>query len=464
MNKLVLLCGILLAGALVSCGTHPDYVSLATMETPTHFEAAKDPGYAKMEVTSRLLDVFDDSELRRLVALTETQNPDLLQSQARLEEVGLNFKQTRGRLFPTIDGTFSNLRQETPPLGGAGQIGFIQGEFEQYTLGLTTSWEVDLWGKLRAGTNAAAADRRSAAADTEALRQSLAAQTMQAYFSLIGATQLVELDRRRVASFASTVDQVERRFELGSASLADQSLAEADWESARADLEGSIDSRNQTARQLRVLVGKYPTEKVSAQSWPSLRKSIPASIPSEVLLSRPDLIAAYESLVAADARVTVAHREMFPSFILTAEGGRQGSVLSDLADSGFNYWSTLASLSAPVFRAGQLRNEYRAADKRAEQAYRAWQSRVLAALREVEDALGSEQYLAREENRRVAALEAGKQALTRTRRDFEAGVTDLINLLETQRRVFQTEGQTIQVRQARLNNRVALGLALGRGF
>lgn len=451
--RAVIFLPLLAAVLLPACETLPTFSEREPTPVPKDFDAASDDSRSSLRISRELRELFGDPELDWLVAKAEANNPDLLRSRARLAEQGFQLKQTQSRRFPEVGGGFSAGRQDEPSLGSS----------QQFSLGLDASWEVDVWGKLGAGVRAARADLATAAADTEAVRQSLSAQTMQAYFALIAASRLESLDRRRVESFASTVELVDGRFDLGAATLAEKSLAKSDFDNARADLEASRDARNRAARQLKTLLGDYPDDNLRATDWPRLPKGVPAGVPSEVLLARPDIAAAYQTVVAADERVTVAHREMFPSFVLTAEGGSRGTVLSQLAESGFDYWSVLGNLSAPLFNAGRLKSEHRAAGKRAEQAYLSWQSTVLSAFEEVENALGTEHYLAREEKARLAALQAGETALTRTRRDFEAGTTDLLNLLETQRRLFQTERQTIVIRQSRLDNRVALALALGKG-
>ena len=191
--------------------------------------------------------------------------------------------------------------------------------------------------------------------------------------------------------------------------------------------------------------------------------SVPPGVPSDVLLQRPDIDAAYQRLRAADSRIKVAHADLFPSFPLTASGGASSNVLTSLASSSFDSWSLLASFSAPIFDAGQRRAERGAAGKRAEQALAAYQSTVLTAFKEVEDALGSERLLRQQESARLKALDAARSAETRSRRDYEAGISDLLTLLEAQRRVFSTEDQTISIHRLRLQNRVALALALGKG-
>ncbi|MGY8686591.1 MAG: efflux transporter outer membrane subunit [Verrucomicrobiales bacterium] len=436
--------------SLTACQSLAPWSDNTSIELPKAYVADEEPS---LEVKQSLLQLFSNKELREVVESALTNNPDLLASRARLEELGFNLRKTKGALFPSLSVNSSSSRSKSIAVPRT----------TSHNVSLDARWEVDVWGRIRSNVAAVSADRASALSDHQSASQSLAAQVMQAWFQLVSAEKSLGLSQRRVDSFESTAQLVQRRFELGQASLGQLKLAKTDVENSRADFEASRNQRDMASRQVRVLMGGYPDESLSTTSWPSLENTVAAGLPSDLLRKRPDIVAAYQDIRAADARVQVAHADLFPSFTLTASGGRQTNTLSDLANSNFNYWNLIGNLSAPIFEAGQRRAELGAAGKRAEQAYRRYQSVVLNALREVEDALGSEQYLAREESARLAAFREAQAAFDRTRRDYEAGITDLLSLLETQRGVFNTEQQTIKLRASRLNNRVALALALGKG-
>lgn len=424
---------------------------------PANYSATRNGG---PEMVDSLRSIFSDRDLAAAVKGALANNPDLRVARARLAEAGFNLQKSQGTLSPALNASASanrNQRAGTTNTFGGGQI------VTNFSANLDATWEVDVWGRLRAGVNARSADRAALAADYADARQSLAAQTMQAWFTLVSAEKSLNLDQRRVASFSETEKLVDRRFEFGRASLADLELTRTDLANARADLESSRDLRDQAARRIEILTGAIPTARESVDSWPSLDRSVPAGLPSDLLRKRPDIVAAYARILAADARVKVAHADLFPSFALTVSGGRNSETLSNLARSAFDTWSVLSNLSAPLFDAGQRRAELGAAGQRAEQAYRTYQSAVLNALGEVENALGSERYLVREEKTRLAALAAARRATALIQRNYEAGTDDLLNLLEAQRRVFTTERQTITLHAARLGNRVTLALALGKG-
>lgn len=421
------------------------------LEVPGNYVAEFDE---PLQVASTLLEIFDDADLIELVDTALANNPDLLLAMAQMEEIGFNLAKARGDYWPDFSANGSASRS------GGDAIRTTK----LYSASLDVSWEIDVWGRIRNSVGAAGFDLAAAEEDFEAARQSLGAQAMQGWFNLIATNKLLDLAERQLESFESTRRLVERRYEVGTSTLADLELAHTDAANARADYEARIDDRDQAARSLQVLLGGYPDQSLDASSsWPSLERSVPAGVPSDLLLVRPDIIAAYESVLAADARVKVAYADLFPSFTLTGSGGRRSDTFSDLGRTTFDIWSLAGGLSAPVFQGGALRAELGAAGKRAEQAYQNYRSVVINAFREVEDALSSESYLKREETERLEALEAARRAEQLTRREYEEGVSDILTLLETQRRVFTTEESTINLHAARLINRVSLALALGKG-
>lgn len=418
------------------------------------------PSYAsddfpKLEIVDSLLELFKDSELDALIEEALANNPDLLASAAQMKEAGFNFQKTRGSRLPSLSGGGSGIRSRS-------NIGTTNEHFEA---SLDARWEVDIWGELSSRTKAAAANLSSAEANYELSRQSLAAQTMQSWFNLVTTGKLLDLAEKQRDSFESTSRLVERRYERGAATITELEFAETDAASARADYETRLNARNQAARGLQVLLGSYPNAALtSSRQWPNLDRSVPSGLPSELLLSRPDIIAAYQNIRANDALARAAYADLFPSFTLTASGGRSSDTLSDLGHSAFDFWSLASQIAAPIFEGGQRRAEVGAAEQRAEQAYQNYRSIVLNAFNEVENALNSESALVREENARLEALAAARRAEVKSRRDYESGLIDLLDLLEAQRRVFNIEAQTINLHSARLSNRVSLALALGTGI
>lgn len=424
------------------------------LAVPRDFSSRAVPTF---EVAKGLKSLFSDSQLNSYISKTLKSNPDLKLSLARIEEAGFNTRRAYAAKLPTLTANTSASRST---VGGSG-FSFTGG---QYNASLDTQWELDVWGRIRAGVTASKQSQIALEADHAAARESIVAQTMQAYFSLIASERLLDLSQRRLGSFEKTVSLVDRRFVAGTGSLSDVDLARTDVENTKAQIEQRKDSRDQAARRLAALTGSYPRANISARIWPSLRRGVPAGVPSEVMMNRPDIHAAYLRILAADSRVKVAHRDLYPSFNLTGSRGQRSNRLEQLADSNFNIWAFAGGLTAPVLDGGRRRADLGAANARAKQALASYQSTALNAFEEVENALGSESYLLRQEKFLGNALDAARSAESRTKQNYENGLVEILTLLDAQRRSFNTEEQLINTTALRYQNRVSLALALGKGL
>ena len=426
---------------------------------PAGYDARRSSG---PELVDSLGEVFNDPQLRKQIALSQKQNPDLEAAAARLEEAGFNTRSARAGLFPSLGFNGGANRSQSNSAGGGFNFGSVI--TERYSASLDVQWEVDVWGRIRSGVDASYATRDAAAADFAAAKQSIAAQTAQAWFDLVAAARLEDVARQQLASFESTYELVGRRFELGTANLGDLELSRTDVENARSTINGRKDIRDRAARRVAVLTGKYPDSSLRADEWPSLRRSVSSGIPSTLLLRRPDILAAYMRILAADSNIKVAYADLFPSFGLTASGGQQSAALRDLANTDFTVWSVAANLSAPIIDGGSRRAELGAANARAKQALATYHSTVLTAFREVENGLGSELYLKEQEQATANALDAARKAEESTLRNYESGLVEILTVLEATRRRFAAQERLINLNNLRYQNRVALALALGKAY
>lgn len=452
------LIGILLPFTLASCVQQPGALSpsaRASLNIPARYDATQPP---VPEISENLVSLFPSPQLKNYISKAVKNNPDLRSSAARLEEAGYNTRRSQAGLSPTLNANLGAGTNTTNPLG------FSSVRSESYTASLDARWEVDVWGRIRAGVSASTSDQAAAAADYAAARQSIAAQTAQAYFELLRTSSLLELSERRLVSFKKTLDLVNRRFEAGTADLGAVDLARTDIENTRSQVALRKDDRDKAARRLATLTGSYPNNSRKATKWPTLSRSVKANIPSTLMLKRPDIDAAYQRIRAADSRVTVAHRDLYPDFTLTAGFGQQSNILKNLADSNFNTWSLLANLSAPLIDGGARRAELGASNARAKRALADYQSIVLNAFREVENALGSENYLRQQYSATGKALTAARSAESRGLRSYDNGLINILDLLAVQRRTFATEESLINIRALRYQNRVSLALALGKAL
>jgi NodT family efflux transporter outer membrane factor (OMF) lipoprotein len=327
------------------------------------------------------------------------------------------------------------------------------------------SWEIDLWGRVRARTAAATAAREAADADLVYARQSLAAIVVTLWYQTIATERL-----RRTAEDAAVVQDdllqlVRTRHRIGKVSLQEVALAGADLDRARHHERVYATSEQQVVRGLEVVVGRYPRAELAlAADLPPVPPPAPAGLPSELLARRPDLIAAERRVAAAFHEIQVAEAARLPRIALTGAGGRSTSELLRLANAGAGFWTVAAGLALPLFTGGVLRAQVEIANAEQQAALAMYGQTALRAFSEVESALASEQLLADQQGYLERVLTQDSDALRLGRVRYKVGATDLLDVLQLQTRQLDTSFELIGIRADRLANRVALHLALGGGF
>ncbi|HXG61488.1 MAG TPA: efflux transporter outer membrane subunit [Planctomycetota bacterium] len=334
-----------------------------------------------------------------------------------------------------------------------------------YAFSLDLSWEIDLWGRVRSAQAAALADVQAQEADFEGARLSLEGQVARAYFAAVESRLQAALARRTLESYRATTARIEERFRLGLRPALDVALARTAETGAESALRLREEEHALAARRLEALVARYPRGAVeTAESLPPLPDPPPAGLPSELVTRRPDLAAAERRLAAAGLRVEEARAALYPRLSLTGSAGQTSSELRDLLDGDFSVWRIGANLLQPLFQGGRLRAGVELARSRTEEALALYAAQALRAFEEVESALAAEQALARREEALRKGLADARAALDQAERRYLAGLTDLLTLQESQRRLYDIESQILAVVRRRLDTRVQLHLALGGGF
>ncbi len=449
---------------LTSCATAPEKTKVANLPTPAAWTAATNQVAGGLD---HWWTTFGSTNLNAVVAEALARNHDLKQALARVDAALAQARIAGAEGLPEValSADASKRQQVFVGLPIPGRSGPLKSKSTAYTALLNVSWELDVWGRIRAGQSAAMADVQASEEDYRGAMQSLAAQTVQAWLAVVAAQRQLQLAEATVASFTLTADQVGERYRRGLRTALDYRLALNSAASARA-LRAQRQRELQTARrQLETLLGRYPANALKvADALPELSAPVPAGLPSELLERRPDLAAGERRLAATLARVKEAKRALLPRISLTASGGRSSSELSDLLDSDFNMWTLGANLLQPLFQGGRLRANIKLTEARARQALEAYHGLVLRAFREVETALASEAHLAAREAAVTEAVHQSREALRLARERYFAGLIDFVTVTESQRNAYNAETELILVRQQRLANRVDLYLALGGGF
>ncbi|MFH1572042.1 MAG: efflux transporter outer membrane subunit [Gemmatimonadota bacterium] len=409
-----------------------------------------------------------DARAAALVDLGLEHNYDLAAAAARVEGAMAQARVAGAPRWPQVQAGADVARSKRNFVGfpiGGGAGGVPSSTTSAYGASLSSTWEADLWGRLRDGQQAALAEAGAAAADLEGARLSLTAQILRTYFGAVEAGRQLALADSAVAAYRLSEQQIGERYARGLRPALDLRLARANRaaaESVRAARARALDA---VRRQLELLVGRYPAGAVEVGAeLPEALAPVPVGMPAELVARRPDLAAAERRLAAAGARVGEARKALYPRLSLTASGGRSSDELSSLLDGDYSVWNLVANLSVPLFQGGRLRAAADLAASGRDAALAQYAGRVLVAFGEVERSLVAEQLLAEQQ---AAAAEATTEAVAArelAQERYNAGLADLIALLEAQRRAYEAESQLLAVRRQRLEARIDLNVALGGDF
>lgn len=466
-----------LTGAACSAVSPPDATEAADVgEVPEKW--AEQPGAASADLAGRdWVATFGDRELESMVEEALVNNRDLKAAAARVEIAQANARIAGADLFPQAQGVFRGARQKRSFIGfpfGGGEEGGEGAVFSnlnnEFGLNVDLSWEIDLWGRIRAGQAAMISESEAVSADRAAAELSIAGQVAKSWFALQEAQEQVKLARSAREGFRDTERAIRDRFEAGvgneGQNLASQlRLAMVDVETATEVLEQRQDEVERVARRIELLMGKYPAAAVkSSGGLPRPPAPPPAGMPAVLLDRRPDLHAAERRLASADQRLVEAKRALLPSISLTGSSGTTAEQVEDLLNSDFSIWSLAGSAVQPLLVGGRLRQGVRL--KRAEvvRAAAEFEQTALTAFGEVENALASERSLEKRQAALERASDLAHEAFERASEEFTDGTGDILTMLTAQQRYFQQRSQLITIRRLRLENRVDLHLALGGGF
>lgn len=409
-----------------------------------------------------------DAHLDSLVDQALQSNFNLQTAAARLAQAEAQARIAGASLQPSIDLGGSGTRRKQnfigfPIPGNQGQV--LSNTTNSYGVSLSSSWELDLWGGLRAGTRAAKADAQAAQAELYGARLSVAAQTARAYVAAVEAKRQVELARATVDNYRVSNEQIDSRYERGLSASLELRLGRSNLAVAEATLEQRRQQWDRTKRQLEILLGRYPSGRIeTGDRLPAAPSPAPADLSAELVRRRPDLIAAERRLAAADSRLLQARRQLLPRISLTASTGTSSDELSNLLSGDFSVWNMLANISQPLLQGGRLRAGVDMAQAGVDASLATYAQSALLAYAEVEQALIAADLLARQEKALQTATTEAQAARTLAEDRYAKGLSDLITLLDAQRRAFDAESRLLSVRRLRLDARIDLHLALGGDF
>lgn len=411
---------------------------------------------------------FQDPVLNSLLDEALAKNLDLAEAAARLRAAEAQARVSKSGLFPQIDADLGGNFSDTPTAGtgfgtGAGGSRF---QVESYTSGLGFSYEVDLWGRLRDDARAGRADAIAAAADLQAARLAVMAETITSYFDIVDARDQIALTTKIIDVLGDRVEQTENRYRRGLATSFELYQVRQDFRNIQAGLPQRESQLTATEGQLAVLVGRYSDnmdqflgQKLAPQL---IFTAIPAGLPIDLLAQRPDIYAENQRLESARYNLGARKAERFPSISLSAGTGTQAGGPSGLFDI-FDKWvlNLGASLTAPLFQGGRIRANIDVADAQYSQQAAVYARTVLTAYQEVGAAIEGYE----EERQRYRFLfsqldEATAAAALQSRR-FATGVGSYVDYLDALRAQYQVQSALSSAARDVALARLAVHRALG---
>lgn len=493
-NSNMMRAGLALAtvAALAACTSFtPDYQRPKT-DLPESFGKAPAGSLAASTAGGAWWRLFGDAKLTLAVEDALRHNAGVELAVARVDEARAQLALTGAEQLPTVSGSFARSRSQSSQRGAIPLPAGVPRESNSYRAAVDVSYEIDLWNRLKNTQSAARAELLATEAARDTVKMTLAADVVQGWYALAALDQQLADTRRSLETRNAAFALQKRRFDAGM--ISEFELRQLDSEVAAAEAQLPVLERRRLAQHtaLAVLLGRTPREITEERAGRSLAAStaassatssaansaaaarapdaaavplvVPAGLPSELLLRRPDIVQAEQRMIAANARIAVARAAVFPSITLTGFLGSQSAGLSDLFSGPAGIWSLAAALAQPIFSGGRQDAGIAVAQARERQALAQYQLAVQTAFREVRDALDGQQaaraQLEAEERRANALREA--QRIARLR--YDNGMASQLDLLDAERNLLAAELNVAEARRAQRAAVADLFKALGGGW
>lgn len=455
---------LILSACLFGCTVGPNY-KRPVVTVPADYRGLAPEQMGKNDVASfgdqKWWEAFQDETLRDLIRTALKQNYNVQIAATRILEARAQLGITRADQLPSVSATAAAVNERTPRVIGRPAI-----DTSASQLGLSAVWELDFWGKYRRATEAARANLLANEWAQRAVMNSLVSDVAAAYFQLRELDLELEISQHTLATRKDSLRLTELLANGGATSMLDVRQAEQLVFTAAAnvpDLERRIE---QQENFICTLLGENPhsiargMKLVEQPHAPEL----PSGLPSSLLERRPDIQAAEQQLVAANAAIGVARADYFPQIALTASGGYQSSALTGLFTSPAGLWSVGASAVQPVFEGGRIRNRVRLTEARRDEATLVYKQTVQEAFREVSDAFvgyrKSQEFRIQQEQLTHSAQDATRLSNMR----YKGGSTSYLEVLDSDTRYFSAQLTLAQAQLNELQSVVRIYRALGGGW
>jgi len=406
---------------------------------------------------------FSSPELASLVAEALAGSPDLAIATERVNQAEAQVRVAGASLFPqlSLGGDASGRRS------GATGGKTVAVTDSAANIGLTASYELDLWGKNRAGVRAAQSSASASHFDRDTAQLTLVSGVAASYFDVLALRTRLAIARENLDTAQKVLDLVSARARNGAASALDVARQEGTVSSQKAALLPLEQQERQTLAALAVLLGRPPEGfDVKATGITDLAvPSIDPGLPSTLLIRRPDLASAEAQLAAANADVAAARAAMLPTITLTGTAGLATAALTSVSTMGATAAASIAaSLLQPIFDGGRLRGQKAVAESKERELVETYRKAILSSFGDVEQSLAATSRLGQQEQLQEDVQTQAREAQRLAEIRYRAGADDLLTVLDAQRTLFAAQDSLAQIQLNRLQAAVSLYKALGGGW
>ena len=456
MKKLAKIVTLIIIVSFTGCAMGPDFKK-PVVETPDNFRFSDSE--SKEIVNLKWWELFDDPVLYSLVVTALTDNKDLMIAASRIEEARAALGFTKADQYPRLD------------LEAGAAVGNYLGISRSSTtdkyafIAPVLSWEIDFWGKYRRSTQAARAELMASEFSLRTVQISLISEIVSTYFLLLDYHQRLKISKQTLDSRLYSLDIIQKRFDKGIIPEIDLNQAQIQKEIAAGAIPLYQRLIANTENALSILMGKFPGEIKTGNdlNQQAVPPDVPSGLPSSILERRPDIAEAMYLLEAQTARIGVAQALRFPSITLTGLFGVASSELSSISTDG-TVWSVGGSLLGPIFDFKKSRQRVEIENERTQQALYRYENRVLFAFREVSDALNDIRTYKEQISTVERKLKAAENAARLSKMRYDKGVTSYLEVLDTERTLFDVGLEYSELKQQFYNAYVRLYKALGGGW
>lgn len=457
------LAGVTALSLLISgCMMGPDY-RRPDMPTPQSYRFMPDQA-SLQALDSRWWEDFGDPVLNGMVEEAIANNKDLKAALANSEKAAAAIMQTRAGLFPQINATAQAGRERLSEMDAEPVIG-VPNPQNAKSASLGASWEIDLWGKIRRMTEAAEADARAMEQTRRAALLSVVSNVVTQYVNLLALDEQLRIARNTSANYKESLRIIDLQFKYGVTSQMTVAQAASQYDTAESQIPQILHNITQTENAINILRGRNPGTVTRGSTLAQLKMPVvPADLPSNLLLRRPDILSAEQDLVAANAMIGATRAMYFPTISLTGAFGTSSEHLRNLWKGPAKAWNFAGVVSLPIFQGGSIYSQVKQAEAGQRAALAQYEGVVQSAFADVDNALSYRQRVNEQLGKETALVNQLKDYSRLAKLQYDEGYSAYSVVLQADQTLFPRQLTLAQLRASSLTSVVGIYKSLGGGW